>query len=167
MIDVGLFENCVCVRRGTPSDSCEDRLVLQEKGKKVTLRTRTGEEAKMLVIDGCVIRDNQPKCDGVFLYRRNNLHWLILVELKGSDIPHAFEQLAYMRTSRREYNVLKSSFMASQTGNLKEEAFIISNHTISRVDQQKMERQWNVRIKAILHSEPTTPIPDLREYLNR
>lgn len=37
MIDLGEYESCVCIRPGEPSDSCADRLVLQEKGKKVTM----------------------------------------------------------------------------------------------------------------------------------
>jgi hypothetical protein len=66
MIDLGLFESCVCQRRGEPAVSCAEEFVLQEKGKKVTLRPKGGEQAKLLVLDGCLLKDDLPKCDGVF-----------------------------------------------------------------------------------------------------
>jgi hypothetical protein len=163
MIDLDRFEKCVCRRRGVPNDLCESNLSFEEKGKKVRLSVRTGEEGKALAIDQCVCTDNrQMKCDGMFLYRRGNRHWMIMVELKGGDIEHAFEQLAYMRYNRDEYGEIEQLFMTGETGLLCHLAYIVSNFKISSVAQQKLEASYNIRIKGILHSEATTPIPDVR-----
>lgn len=165
MIDLGLFESCVCVRKGDPSDSCAERLVLQEKGKKVTLRPRQSESAKLLVLDGCVFKDNLLKCDGIFFYEKGNKAHMILVELKGGDIDHAFEQIKYTREQRTEYSSLKNLFSQNRSGSILESAFVISNHWIDRVSHQKLEKTYGIRVKAVLHSEATTPISDLRSWL--
>lgn len=165
MIDLGPFETCVCVRPGQPYDSCGDRLVLQEKGKKVTIKPKQGESAKLLVLDGCVFKDNLPKCDGIFFYEKANRAYMILVELKGGDIHHAFEQIKYTREKRVEYTNLKSQFSQNRSGSILESAFVISNHRIDRVSHQKLEKTYGVRVKAVLHSEATTPLPDLRTWL--
>lgn len=160
------FTSCVCSGRAVPNKLCDGELAFEEKGKKVTLSLRSGEEAKALAIDGCVLTDNEPKCDGLFLYRaRNNKNFILLVELKGGEIDHAFGQLNYMRNNRPEYTQIKTLFMNNQTGSLREEAFIVSNHGISTVDKQKLENQNQLRVKAILFSEASSPRPDLRDYL--
>ncbi|AFL84941.1 hypothetical protein Belba_2381 [Belliella baltica DSM 15883] len=165
MIDLGNFEACVCQRSGQPSESCADRLVLQEKGKKITLKPRSGESAKLLILDGCVLKDNSPKCDGVFFYEKRNTSYIILVELKGGDIDHAFEQIKYTREQRTEYTSLKNHFRQNRSGSIIESAFVISNHRIDRVTHQKLEKAHGLRLKAILHSEATTPLQDLRTWL--
>jgi hypothetical protein len=165
MIDLGEFEECVCTRKGHPSDSCEDSLVLQEKGKKVTIRPRQRESAKLVVLDGCVFKDNLPKCDGIFFLEKGNKAYMILVELKGGDIDHAFEQIRYTKEQRKEYKSLRNRFNQNRTGRILESAFVISNHRIDRVSHQKFEKTYGVRVKAVLHSEATTPLPDLRTWL--
>ena len=165
MIQLGKFENCVCRNNGVPDKLCSGILSFEEKGKKVKLSIRPGEEAKALVIDQCVCTDTRMKCDGMFLYRRRNKHWMIMVELKGGDIEHAFEQLAFMKTQRAEYKEIEALFMQNQTGKPKHEAFIVSNHMVSLVKQQKLENRNRIRVKTILHSEATSPLPDIRVYL--
>jgi hypothetical protein len=165
MIDLGSFESCVCQRAGHPSDSCADRLVLQEKGKKVTLKSRPGEAAILLILDGCVLKDNFPKCDGIFFYEKANRAYMILVELKGGDIDHAFEQIKYTREQRTEYFSLKNQFGQNRSGNIFEYAFVISNHRIDAVTRQKLENNHQVRVRQVLHSEATSPMPDLKEWL--
>lgn len=162
MIDLGRFEDCVCRRRSIPNDLCDGNLSFREKGKKVKLSLRTGEVAKALAIDRCVCNDDHLKCDGIFLYRRNNRHWIIMIELKGSDIEHAFKQLAYMKHKRPEYQEIEDLFMAGQKGKLIHEAYIVSNFKLSLVTQQKLEKSYSIRIKKILHCEATTPVPDVR-----
>lgn len=165
MIDVEKFEICVCRNKGIPDKLCESNLSFEEKGKKVRLTLRGNEEAKALAIDQCVCKDNNMKCDGLFLYRRKNKHWIIMVELKGGDIEHAFEQLAYMRNNRPEYKEIEQLFMAGEKGRAQQEAFIVSNYKILITEQQKLEIANGIRVKTILHSAATKPIPDLRQYL--
>jgi hypothetical protein len=165
MIDLGPFETCVCQSRAIPNTLCDSNLSFEEKGKKVKITTRPGEEAKALAIDQCVCTDNQLKCDGMFLYRRQNKHWMILAELKGSEIEHAFKQLHYMQNNRPEYKQIETLFMTGQVGQLKHEAFIVSNFKKTEVEKQKLENQYGMRVKAILHSEASSPVPDVRRYL--
>jgi hypothetical protein len=165
MIDLGQFETCVCKSRGIPNNLCDGDLSFDEKGKKVKISTRTGEEAKALAIDQCVCNDANLKCDGLFLYRRQNKNWMILIELKGSEIEHAFKQLHYTRNNRPEYEQIETLFMAGQRGSLKHEAFVVSNFKKTEVEKQKLENKYGIRVKAILHSEACIPMLDVRRFL--
>lgn len=51
---------------------CDGALILEENGIKVRLVPKHGEEAKALVLDGCVCNDNNPRCDGMFLFKGTN-----------------------------------------------------------------------------------------------
>ncbi len=166
MIDLDRFEKCVCRRRGVPNDLCESNLSFEEKGKKVRLSVRTGEEGKALAIDQCVCTDNrQMKCDGMFLYRRGNRHWMIMVELKGGDIEHAFKQLYHMRHNRPEYKEAERLFMEGQVGRPTHKAFVVSSFMLSAVAQHKLEKIHGIHVKAILHKEASKQVPDIRRYL--
>jgi len=55
--------------------------------------------------------------------------------------------------------------MTGQRGIPKQEAFVVSNYIVSGVDKQKLEERFGIRVKAILHSEATFPVPDVRGYL--
>lgn len=165
MIKLGKFQDCVCIGRANPYDLCDGKLTFEEKGKKVTLKPKAGEKAMAIVFDGCVCTDNLSKCDGMFLYKKNNNRWIILVELKGSDLERAFEQLSYTKTQRQEYVELCNIFSGQQKYSLIEKSFIISNHVVQRAEHQKLENINQIRVSHILHSEATKPIPNLRDYL--
>lgn len=165
MINLGKYQSCVCRGRANPNDLCDGKLTFEEKGKKVTLEPRAGEQAVAVVIDGCVCDDNASKCDGMFLYKRSNKRWIILVELKGGDLEHAFEQLAFMKNQRQEYKELYNLFSEENKYSLHEKSFIVSNHIIQRTEHQKLENSNRIRVAKILHSAATKPIPNLRDYL--
>jgi hypothetical protein len=165
MINIGKFQNCVCRGRANPNDLCDGPLSFEEKGKKVTLEPKAGEEAIAVVIDGCVCVDKVAKCDGMFLYKRINKRWIILVELKGGDLEHAFEQLAFMKSHRTEYKEFYNLFSEENRYSLCEKAFIVSNHILQRTEHQKLEKENGIRVTKILHSAATKPIPNLRDYL--
>jgi hypothetical protein len=118
MIDVSPFEDCVCKKMANAHALCDGALTLSENGKKVKLSLRSGEDARALAIDGCVLKDKdqQPKCDGLFVFLDNRRIAVLLVELKGVDIRHAFEQLAYVRNIRQEYKQLIASLMGCGKG---------------------------------------------------
>lgn len=90
---------------------------------------------------------------------------MILIELKGTHVEDAFEQLLYMQTQRSEYKEIEALFMAGQNGRLHREAFIVSNFKRNEVEKQRLENRYGIRVKAILHSEATSPVPDVRAYL--
>ena len=167
MIDIGRFETCVCTRRGEPDEMCSGPYSFEEKGKKVGLQPKgREEETRALVLDQCVFRDTNPKCDGMFIFRRRHRYWMILVELKGTNIEHAAGQLAATKHNRPEYQAIKGMVKAKASGQLTELAFIISSAIPSKPTIRRLEDQNNIRIKAILHSTATTPIPDLRKSIS-
>jgi len=88
-----------------------------------------------------------------------------LKNLTISEIPLAFEQLAYVQQQRREYRDLIERMQADGSGKVKQKAFVVSNGRISKPMLEKLERHHGLRVAAILHSVATTPIPDLRKYL--
>jgi hypothetical protein len=167
MIDIGRFESCVCTRRGQPDEMCSGPFSFEEKGEKVRLQPQgRDEEAKAVVLDQCVFRDNNPRCDGLFLFRRQHRYWMILVELKGTHLDDAVRQLAATKHNRPEYREIKKIIGAGARGQLTELAFIVSSAMLSRPVIQRLENQNNISIKDILHSTATTPIPDLRNNLH-
>jgi len=147
MIDLGQFESCVCVRRGEPSESCADRFVLQEKGKKITLRPKQGERVKLLVLDGCIFKDTRSKCDGIFFFEKGNSTYIILVELKGGDIDHAFEQIKFARENRQIYSDLRNQLGQDRSGKVCEDTFVISNHRLDKVSHQSWKRLMEYELK--------------------
>lgn len=165
MIDTRPFQHCECQRMGNQYPVCQSDLSLEEKGKKVMLSVHLGEEAKALVIDGCVLTDKNTKCDALYLFRGVNKKVAALVELKGaSDIPHAFEQLAYTRKYRPEYCRLREQLNESGPGQLVEKAFIVTNGMLSKPKRERLENHHGIRVNEILQSEPSTKTPDLRRY---
>ena len=165
MIDVGKFQGCVCQSRSNPHSLCDGSLRFEENGIKVAIEPKAGEEAVAIVVDGCICKDSLTKCDGIFLYKRQNRRWIILVELKGSDVEHAFEQLAYMKNHRSEYKEIYELFKEENNYQVSEAAFIVSNHILSLPEQQKLEISNGIRVKRILFSAATKPIPDVTNYL--
>ncbi len=65
------------------------KIVCEENKRKITFSNPQQIDVEKITIDGCQIEDGV-KCD--FLVRSNNSE--NFVELKGSDINHAFEQLS-------------------------------------------------------------------------
>lgn len=166
MIDVSPYEHCACQKMGNTQALCTNDLCIEEKGKKLRLSLRANEEARVLVLDGCVFTDNKKKCDAVYLFRRQNTKVVALVELKGAgDLPHAFEQLAYTKRQRPEYGELREKLNAAGPGQLIERAFVVSNGMLSKPEHEALENRHGIRVTAILYSEPSAKAPDLREWL--
>ena len=165
MIDTSPYQHCECLRMGNQYPVCQSELSLEEKGKKVTVSLRSGEEAKAIVLDGCVFTDNDTKCDALYLFRGNGKKVVALVELKGAgDIAHAFEQLAYTKKSRAEYQHLKQNLDQCGPGQLREMAFIVTNGMLPKPTREKLENRHGIRVNEVLKSEATSRVPDLREY---
>lgn len=166
MIDTTPYSHCECRRMGNTYPVCQSDLMLEEEGKKVRLTLRAGEEAKALVLDGCVFTDNDTKCDAMYLFRGGNRKVVALIELKGaSDIAHAFAQLAYTRKHRHEYKLLKEALENTGPGIAMEKAFIVSNGMLSKPKRERLENRHGIRVNEILYSEPSSKVPDLRDWL--
>jgi hypothetical protein len=66
-------------------------LVLKERRSELHMTNKAGKDIKVIQIDGCEITENNVvRCDYMILYDNS----CIYLELKGSKISHAFEQLA-------------------------------------------------------------------------
>lgn len=168
MIDLTPYAHCVCKRMNNKYDLCDGELGFSEMGKKVKFTvSKPTEEAVAMVLDGCLFKDADLKCDGLFLYRSPNKKAAFLVELKGAgDIAHAFKQLAHVKNSRPEYKDLLERLRTSGgPGKVFEKGFIVSSGMLTRPQIRQLEDQHGIRVAAVLHSEPTKPVPDLRDYL--
>jgi hypothetical protein len=143
-----------------------DECTVRESGKAVRLKPSSGESVKAVILDGCVMRDNDTKCDALFLYDRGNRKYSFLVELKGAgDLQKAFEQLGYTLHHRLEYRRIVDIFDASPGGKTNEKCVIVSNGQIAKPAQERLENEYGVRVRKILYCEGNSRIPDLREVI--
>jgi len=167
VIDLGMFERCVCRRMGNVHELCAGVLEFAEQGKRVRFQTRSGEEAKAVVLDGCVFTDGDRRCDGLFLACIGRKKYAVLVELKGvSDLAHAFEQIAFVRYQRAEYREIVENFsQADPRGRVLEKAVIVSNGILQKPDRERLEQEHSVRLLTFFYCEPTSRVPDIREFI--
>lgn len=70
--------------------STDKLIVLSENKSKIIFKNTASKKIKKIIVDGCAIK-NGIKCD--FLIIDDN-EKEFFVELKGTDITHAFEQLS-------------------------------------------------------------------------
>ena len=116
-----------------------------------------------IVMDGCVLSDNDTKCDALFLYHRGNRKYSFLVELKGAaEIEKAFYQLSYTRFQRDEYKNIIKKFNDIDQIKVNEKFAVVSNGMLPKPVVEKLENQYGIRVRSILHCESTTHIPDLK-----
>lgn len=127
---------------------------------------RSGEEGGALVLDGCVFDDDDPKCDGLFLWKKGtSKKCAILVELKGTDIEHAFEQITYVWDNRPEYRKIVEAFMSDTgTSTVLEKAVIVSNGMIGGRQWQKLQHDFGISVWRVLDVDATKKVQDLREF---
>jgi hypothetical protein len=67
-------------------------IVITEHKRTFTLRNQTKRRVKKVRVDGCLINDKRIRCDYVFELGQN-CRCAVYVELKGSDVGYAFQQL--------------------------------------------------------------------------
>ncbi len=166
MIDLGEKSHCICQKLHNAQAMCVNEYTIREKGKSVKLAPAIGEQAMAIIIDGCMIKDNDPKCDALFLYQSTTRKYSFLVEIKGkSEIDKAFAQLRYTRDNRVEYQRMLTLFQQRGAGSIIQRFAIVSNAQLTKVEREKLENRNGIRVRKILHCEATTPIPDLKELI--
>lgn len=75
-------------------DSQHPLIVAEAEGRKFTIRNPAKKPVKKVQVDGCLIADERQRCD--YLFELGKVcHCVIYLELKGSDIEHAFNQLVH------------------------------------------------------------------------
>jgi len=158
-------KNCICKKYNSYRNECIDKLTIGEKGKSVSLSIKNDAEALVAIIDKCIITDNKPKCDAIFLYRSNNKKISFLVELKGfGEIKKAFYQLSFTK-EREVYKKIIGCFENIDNKKVVQKFIIITNGILNKIQQERYEEIYKIRIKAILTSEATKPIPNLKDLI--
>lgn len=66
------------------------RFVVEENRSKVVFENASQQAVEQIQVDGCAIADG-PRCD--WLINADGIRHSVFVELKGSNVPHAVEQL--------------------------------------------------------------------------
>jgi aspartokinase len=93
---------------------CIKRIVLEENKSKITFLNPHQNEIVVVKVDGCVFKkeDEDIRCDYAILPKEE---FEIYVELKGSDIPHAVEQLeaTIKKLSKDSKSIEKLCFIVS------------------------------------------------------
>jgi len=167
MVELRDKESCICKDNENRQSECVNRYTVRELGKSIKLLPKNSdEEVCLIIIDDCLIVDNNTKCDALFLYKSNSKKVSFLVELKGArDIPKAFRQLSFTRDSRAEYREIIEKFTMLDSKKTMEKFVIVSNGQLSKTAQERYENENHIRVVGVLHSEATTPIPNLRDYI--
>lgn len=167
MIDLGINNHCICKKYKNTQTECVDEYTIMEQGKSVRLSSKNGnEKVCTIIIDQCLITGNQTKCDALFLFHSKSKKVSFLTELKGAgDIPKAFSQLSYTQKNRNEYKDTIKKFKELDSQSVIEKFIIVSNGFLDKTRQEELENEHKIRVTAILHSEATSPVPNLRDYI--
>lgn len=78
----------------TCNSNTSNKIVSVSENKRIfRINNNSSHNINKITVDGCYIRTGA-KCDFLFeIINNNNIIHVFYVELKGSDIPHAIEQL--------------------------------------------------------------------------
>ena len=158
---------CICLANKRPCDLCCGDLCFMDEGIHVVFRPKKDEVAIAVALDGCVFTDNRKKCDGMFVLSRSDRTGLLLVEMKGSHLEDAYQQIAYVVNNRQEYTDIVSHLASLAPGKLRvrETSVIVSTGLINPRDREKLEKAWGIRPAIFMVQKPARAAPDLRKYL--
>ena len=159
--------HCICLANKVTCDLCCGDLCFLDAGIHVIFRPKKSEAAVAVALDGCVFTDSRKKCDGMFVLFRSHQIDVLLVELKGSHLEDAYEQIAYVVTHRPEYAdvVSHQASLAPINRRVRESSVIVSTGKIDKRDREKLEKAWGVRPAIITAQKPASAAPDLRKFL--
>jgi len=117
-------------------DRCDKKIVLQEKKSKITFLNPNQDKILTIKVDGCEISDNETlRCDYALM---PSDEVKIYVELKGSDIVHAFKQIE--STIR---------LLSDNPQKIKKLCFVVSTSVpIYTTTRQKLEIQFKKKFNA-------------------
>lgn len=168
------FNCCVCVKAGSCVDTgkrcslCFGSNGFQEKGQQVKLvPQKNDEQVKAIVLDGCLLSDDSKRrCDGLFLFCKASKIYIVLVELKGTHIEDACDQLACVKNEHQEYANLFKLIENHKKVKIIEMFFIITNVAVSSREQRRFNKEYNMRFEIITNPRrkrrQNSITPDLR-----
>ena len=159
--------HCICSANKSPCDLCCGELCLLDQGIRAVLTPKRNELAVAMALDGCIFKDQKLKCDGLFVLARPGLVDILLVELKASDINHAFEQLCYVVNHRQEYSDIVShlSIDGPVKGRVRQKCFIVTTVFVTPTVQEQLEKAYGIRAIVLTVEKPHSAAPDLRTRL--
>jgi len=110
---------------------------LEEKGKKMIFHNKNRKVIKKIQVDNCAIKEGK-RCDWLVIDDKNYEHF---VELKGSDVVHACEQLSI--------SITKLSSAPTQAA---KHSFIIESRVIPAITTtiQNLQRRFKDKFKCKL-----------------
>ena len=130
-------------------DRCDKKIVLKENRSKITFLNPNQDKILTIKVDGCAISDNETlRCDYA-LMPSDEVE--IYVELKGSDIVHAFKQIE--STIR---------LLSDNPQKIKKLCFVVSTHVpkyTTTIPQLKL--QFKKKFNASFHIKNTPDEYDL------
>lgn len=161
MINLKDNQKCICKKYKSFHGGCKNQYTFTDSGKSIELNPKDGDTTILIAVDGCLINSKTRKCDCLFIYKtKNNRNYTFLVELKGKNhIKDAFEQLCMTKINFEYQNIL------AQLNNPINKYIIVSDIPSNKIDIQKLEKAFQIRVGEIVHSTPQTPIPDLKKYI--
>ena len=114
------------------------RIVLEEKGKKMTFINEHRQTVRKIKVDGCAIKKGI-RCDWLVINEADCEHF---VELKGSDLRHACEQLreSIIQLSKNAYKSVKFAFAIAGKVSPK-------LRTSIQVEQAKFKKRYNCKLE--------------------
>lgn len=168
---------CVCSKTRDSQKICWEDDGFQEKDNQVKLRARSGETVKAVVVDGCLLTDGQTKkCDGLFILiskkekNRRQKIYIVLVELKGTHIDDAFQQLTSVKHCPEYQNIVehfkKTINNSKNSVKLIKRSFIVTSAKMPpRLSQEKFERSYGIRVDIRTSAQTKAKALDLRKDL--
>lgn len=158
---------CICLGNKRPCNLCCGDLCFLDVGIHVIFKPKKDENAIAVALDGCVFTDNQKKCDGMFILSRSDRTDLLLVEMKGSHLEDAYEQIAYVAEHRQEYTDIVAHLASLPPANrpVRTSSVIVTTGLINPRDREKLEKAWGIRPEIITVQKPARAAPDLRTIL--
>ena len=105
------------------------------------------------------------KCDGLFIFTTNkrDIH-IVLVELKGTNIYTAFQQLESVKDCP-EYQDIIEHFNSKYLRVIKRFFIVTSARIPPRLQQDKLEQSFGIKVGIRTSAKTKAKALDLREYL--
>lgn len=160
------LQRCVCVDNKNPCDLCCGELCFLDQGIRVKLSIRSGEDAIGLALDGCVFTDNEKRCDGLFILKKTHKVFIILVELKATNIEAAYEQIAHVHKHRQQYADLVTHLtgLHNSPRQIMKRDFIITKSAINSKEKQDYDKYFGIKPQIITLGKSCST-PDIRDVL--
>lgn len=119
------MSKCTCFKRKptfSHTDSFSDKLTqctckcnktsVSEKGKSFGIYDKNGYSVEIVKVDDFLLSSDTKKCDFLFFCKKEHTNTLcFFVELKGSDVKHAFHQIDRTLAIFKDENIIRDKII--------------------------------------------------------